>query len=82
MRALDLTTARWRKSTRSSDSNTCVEVAFLDAEWHKSARSTNTSNCVEVAFAGPAIGFRDSKNPTGPILTLPVPALTHLLHTV
>ena len=60
MRALDPTTARWRKSTRSS----------------------NTSDCVEVTFAGPAVGLRDSKNPTGPILTLPAPALTHLLHTV
>jgi Domain of unknown function (DUF397) len=28
MSALDLSTARWRKSTRSSDTNTCVEVAF------------------------------------------------------
>jgi hypothetical protein len=28
MRALDLSTARWRKSSYSSDSNTCVEVAF------------------------------------------------------
>ena len=60
MRTLDPTTADWRKSTRSSD----------------------TATCVEVAFAGPAVGIRDSKNPTGPILTLPVPALTHLLHTV
>ena len=28
MRALDLSTARWRKSSYSSASNTCVEVAF------------------------------------------------------
>jgi Domain of unknown function (DUF397) len=52
------------------------------ARWRKSTRSTNTSNCVEVALAWPAVGIRDSKNPTGPILTLPVPALTHLLHVV
>ena len=60
MRALDPAAARWRKSTRS----------------------TNTSDCVEVAISGPAVGIRDSKNPTGPILTLPAPAFTHLRHTV
>jgi hypothetical protein len=28
MHALDLSVARWRKSSRSSDTNTCVEVAL------------------------------------------------------
>ena len=74
--------AHWRKSTRSSESNTCVEVAFLTVEWRKSSRSADSNTCVEVAFSGPAVGLRDSKNPTGPILTLPAPALTHLLHIV
>lgn len=60
MRALDLTAARWRKSSRSS----------------------NTSNCVEVAFAGPTVALRDSKNPAGPILTLPETALTALTAAV
>ena len=82
MRALDPTTARWRKSTHSADTNTCVEVAFLDTEWRKSTHSSETATCVEVAFSGPAVGVRDSKNPTGPILTLPAPALANLVQAV
>lgn len=71
MTAFDLTAARWRKSTRSSSTGNCVEVAFLDHEWRKSTRSSDTGNCVEVAFAGPAVGVRDSKNTGGPVLAFP-----------
>ena len=40
------------------------------AEWRKSARSGNQGNCVEVADNLPGIvGVRDSKDPTGPVLT-------------
>jgi hypothetical protein len=79
MRALDLSTARWRKSSRSSNTSSCVEVAFLGAEWRKSSRSSESNTCVEVAFSGPAVGLRDSKNTDGPVLTVPATALTSLL---
>jgi hypothetical protein len=82
MRALDLSAARWRKSSRSSNTSACVEVALLDAEWRKSSRSSDTNTCVEVAFVGPAVGLRDSKNTDGPALTFPAAALTNLLATV
>lgn len=82
MRALELSAARWRKSTYSSASNTCVEVAFLDAEWRKSSRSSDSNTCVEVAFAGRAVGLRDSKNTDGPVLTVPANALTSLLTSI
>jgi uncharacterized protein DUF397 len=82
VRTPDLTTAHWRKSTHSTNTSNCVEVAFLNADWRKSTRSDASNTCVEVAFAGRAVALRDSKNPAGPILTLPALALTHLLHTV
>ncbi|MBV9011761.1 MAG: DUF397 domain-containing protein [Pseudonocardiales bacterium] len=44
------------------------------ARWHKSSRSSDVMNCVEVALAGPVVALRDSKNPTGSVLTLPPPA--------
>lgn len=59
-----MTEYHWRKSSRSTGSEDCVEVA-----WRKSTRSTGDSNCVEVALLGSG-ALRDSKNPTGPTLSV------------
>ncbi|MCN0176980.1 DUF397 domain-containing protein [Salinispora arenicola] len=38
--------------------------------WRKSTRSNGSGNCVEVAAdLGGKVGLRDSKDPSGPILT-------------
>ncbi|MDG4797645.1 DUF397 domain-containing protein [Micromonospora sp. WMMD1082] len=39
--------------------------------WRKSSRSGNQGACVEVAdtLPGGRVGVRDSKDPTGPVLT-------------
>ncbi|WP_326582673.1 DUF397 domain-containing protein [Streptomyces sp. NBC_00481] len=62
----------WFKSSHSSTgSGDCVEAAL---SWHKSSYSGGDGDdCVEVAVAAPlphTIHIRDSKNPTGPLLTL------------
>ncbi|MEV4149499.1 DUF397 domain-containing protein [Amycolatopsis sp. NPDC049691] len=59
----------WRKSSYSQGENTaCVEVAFA---WRKSSYSGNENTaCVEVAFTTPAVAVRDSKDPSGPHLTV------------
>jgi hypothetical protein len=36
--------------------------------WRKSTRSGGQGNCVEVAATPTAVGVRDSKDPTGPLL--------------
>lgn len=37
-------------------------------KWRRSSRSGSVNNCVEVGFAAQAVGVRDSKNVTGPVL--------------
>ncbi|MGK5733503.1 DUF397 domain-containing protein [Streptomyces sp. URMC 124] len=61
----------WHKSTHSSDAGgNCVEVG---AAWHKSSYSDpGGGDCVEVGRRPDRspVHIRDSKNPTGPSLTL------------
>jgi Domain of unknown function (DUF397) len=82
---VDLSTARWRKSSRSNSGGygDGVEITPLNPVWRKSSRSNTGGNgdCVEIAVTGPAAAIRDSKNPTTTPLILPTPALAALLTT-
>lgn len=51
--------ASWRKSSYSSGTGNCVEVAFPG--WRKSSHSDGTGNCVEVAGAECLVAIRDTK---------------------
>ncbi|MEU7981911.1 DUF397 domain-containing protein [Micromonospora sp. NPDC049081] len=53
------------------------------AVWRKSTRSNAGGNCVEVADNMPGIvGLRDSKDPTGPVLTFAPRAWTRFLTSI
>ncbi|MGP4090156.1 DUF397 domain-containing protein [Streptomyces sp. KR55] len=74
------TGVRWRKSSYSSDQGgECVECAPLGPmAWRKSSYSGDQGgDCMEIAEAPCAtIAVRDSKTPTGPVLTLAPTAFT------
>ncbi|PSJ27404.1 DUF397 domain-containing protein [Streptosporangium nondiastaticum] len=78
-------TQHWRKSSYSAgDGGDCVEVG---ADWHKSSYSDDSGgHCVEASRRPdrapghiPAVHVRDSKNPTGPTLTLSQPSWSRFL---
>ncbi|GAA3842879.1 DUF397 domain-containing protein [Saccharothrix violaceirubra] len=72
----------WRKSSYSTDQANCVEVMWqksshstsqancVEVMWQKSSHS-EPENCVEVARSADRVSIRDSKNPDGPVLTVP-----------
>ncbi|MEU4496652.1 DUF397 domain-containing protein [Streptomyces sp. NPDC023998] len=59
----------WFKSSYSGDEGgDCLEVAY---DWRKSSYSSDEGgDCVEIAAHPRAVHIRDSKNPTGPVLTV------------
>ncbi|WP_405643577.1 DUF397 domain-containing protein [Streptomyces sp. NBC_00019] len=71
--------SNWRKSSYSSDQGgECATSAQL--AWRKSTHSSDQGgDCVEIAEAPPTIAIRDSKNPTGPILTITPAAFHHFV---
>lgn len=59
--------ASWRKSSYSSGTGNCVEVAL--PRWRTSSHSDGTGNCVEVAGADCLVAVRDTKQGgRGPML--------------
>ncbi|MGH3935261.1 MAG: DUF397 domain-containing protein [Pseudonocardiaceae bacterium] len=67
----------WHTSSYSPNGGTCVEVG-----WRTSSYSPNGGACVEVAPGPQSVLVRDSKNRTGPALTVPPAAWHAFLTTV
>jgi hypothetical protein len=67
----------WHTSSYSPNGGACVEVG-----WRTSSYSGTNGDCVEVAPAPDAVLVRDSKNRTGPALTIPTPAWQAFLTTL
>jgi hypothetical protein len=86
VRAIDLSSVTWRKSSYSNTSGgDCIEVSgdFLSgAEWRTSSYSnTSGGECVEVASNLPLVPVRDSKNPTHGTLIFGVEAWSEFVRS-
>jgi hypothetical protein len=68
--------ALWRKSSHSFENGSCVELA-----WRKSTHSIENGSCIELSLTSDVSGVRDSKNPEGPALLLPVAHLAAFVST-
>ncbi|WP_240138106.1 DUF397 domain-containing protein [Streptomyces sp. MUM 178J] len=88
MRAFDLSTARWRKSSYSDgDGGSCVEVGYDfpgAAAWRKSSYSNGEGgSCLEVLDNVPGVvPVRDSKFPSSPVLIVAAPAWAAFVETL
>ncbi len=67
----------WHTSSYSYNGSACVEVG-----WRTSSYSNGSAACVEVAPAPEGVLVRDSKDRTGPALTVPAPTWQAFLTTV
>ncbi len=67
----------WHTSSYSASNGACVEIG-----WRTSSYSNGAAACVEVAPVPDAVLVRDSKNRTGPALTVPTPAWRTFLTTI
>ncbi|MFZ4236398.1 DUF397 domain-containing protein [Streptomyces murinus] len=79
MRAIDLSTITWRKSSYSNqDGGNCVEVSddlLHAADWRKSSYSNQDGGeCLEFADNLPLVPVRDSKDTTRTPLLFGTPA--------
>jgi hypothetical protein len=66
----------WHTSSYSGNGADCVEVG-----WRTSSYSGGNGDCVEVAATPDAVLVRDSKDRSGPALTIPTPAWRAFLRT-
>ncbi|OLT36761.1 hypothetical protein BJF79_30655 [Actinomadura sp. CNU-125] len=58
------------------------QISPARAQWRKSSRSNQQAACVEVADLAAAVGVRDSKDPSGPVLTFSRQAVADLAHRI
>lgn len=58
-------------------------INYHKTSWRKSSRSIAQTNCIEVAISAGSIGIRDSRNPTGTVLTFSPPTQwTNFIHQI